>query len=496
MNYSRKVFISNLSLLAIAAMCARAGAADPASAVNFARDVRPILANNCFHCHGPDAAERKADLRLDVWDSVGDLHGAQAVIDTKKLGDSELIKRITSDDPDEHMPPADSGKSLRSEQVEILRRWVLDGAKYQQHWAFVVPKRPVVPTVKNQAWVRNPIDAFVLARLERESLEPSSAATSNTLLRRLSLDLIGLPPSLEELAAFEHESGEQAYQREIERLLASPHYGERWGRIWLDAARYADSDGFEKDKPRFVWMYRDWVINALDQDLPYDQFIIDQIAGDLLPHPTQDQKVATGFLRNSMINEEGGVDPEQFRMEAMYDRMDAIGKGILGLTTQCAQCHNHKYDPLTQTEYYRMFAFLNNSHEAQITVYTPEQQDEWKATDNLIGKIEDGLRARNLDWPERIAAWEQTARQEKLPEWKVVPTLHIDVGGQKYYELDDGSTLAAGYAPTTHTTEFAAEVKPAKIAAVRLELMNDQDLPHGRPGPIDLRHLCPHRVSG
>ena len=268
--------------------------------------------------------------------SAGDIHGAVAVIDNAKPAESELIARITSNDPDVHMPPPDSGKVLKPEQIETLRKWVLDGAKYQQHWAFVAPQRPGVPTVKNQGWIRNPIDAFVLARLEREGLEPSPPASPNALLRRLSLDLVGLPPTLEELAAVEHDGGEQACQREIERLLASPHFGERWGRIWLDAARYADSDGFEKDKPRFVWMYRDWVINALNQDLPYDQFIVDQIAGDLLPHPTQDQLVATGFLRNSMINEEGGIDPEQFRMEAMYDRMDAIGKGILGLTIQCA----------------------------------------------------------------------------------------------------------------------------------------------------------------
>ena len=482
MTQRRKGFGQWLLIAAIAFACASGRAADQASSVNFARDVRPILANNCFHCHGPDAAERKADLRLDIWESAGDLHGAQAVIDSKNPDKSELLKRITTEDADEHMPPADSGKMLRPDQVKILQQWVKGGGKYEQHWAFVAPKRPEVPTVKNQAWVRNPIDAFVLARLEHEGLEPTPSANSNTLLRRMSLDLVGLPPSLDELAAFERDGGERAYQREIERLLASPHYGERWGRIWLDVARYADSDGFEKDKPRFVWMYRDWVINALNQDMPYNEFVIEQIAGDLLPHPTQDQMVATGFLRNSMINEEGGIDPEQFRMEAMYDRMDAIGKGILGLTIQCAQCHTHKYDPLTQTEYYRMFAFLNNCHEAQIAVYTCEQQDEWKAAEKLIGKIEERLRSANPDWRERMAGWEQNIRQEKLPEWTVLKTEHLDEGGQKYYEMDDGSTIAAGYAPTIHAPEFRANVKPAKISAFRLELLNDQDLPRGGPG--------------
>ncbi len=482
MTRCRKAFVLCLSLFAVAIASLRAGATEPVSTANFARDVRPILANNCFHCHGPDAAERKADLRLDVWESVGDLRGAQAVVDSKNLAGSELLKRITSDDADERMPPADSGKSLRPEQLAILKQWIKQGAKYEQHWAFVAPRRPEIPTVKDQAWVRNPIDAFVLARLEREGLEPTPAANSNTLLRRLSLDLVGLPPSLEELAAFERDGGEKAYQREVERLLASPHYGERWGRIWLDVARYADSDGFEKDKPRFVWMYRDWVINALNQDLPYDQFIVDQIAGDLLPHPTQDQMVATGFLRNSMINEEGGIDPEQFRMEAMYDRMDAIGKGILGITIQCAQCHTHKYDPLTHTEYYRMFAFLNNCYEAQVAVYTSQQQAEWKATEKLIEKIEDRLRAANPDWRELMAAWEENIRREKPVDWTVVKTEHMDEGGQKYYELEDGSTLAAGYAPTMFATDFKADVKTPKIAAIRLELMNDLDLPRGGPG--------------
>jgi hypothetical protein len=478
----RKVFVHCVPLLMVAASCALSIAADSTKPLNFTRDVRPILANNCFQCHGPDKAARKADLRLDLRESSGKIHGAEAVIDGKKLAESELIKRITSEDPDEHMPPPDSGKALKPEQIATLRKWVLEGARYQPHWAFVAPARPEIPTVKNKGWVRNPIDAFILARLEREGLQPSPAASPNTQLRRLSLDLIGLPPTIEELAVFEHEGGELACQHQVDRLLASSHYGERWGRIWLDAARYADSDGFEKDKPRFVWMYRDWVINALNKDLPYNEFIVEQIGGDLLPHPTQDQLVATGFLRNSMINEEGGIDPEQFRMEAMYDRMDAIGKGILGLTIQCAQCHTHKYDPLTHTEYYRMFAFINNCHEAQITVYTPEQNSEWQATETLIHRMEDRLREANPDWPERMAAWEQSVRLQKEPEWTVVRTQHIDSGGQKYYELDDGSTLAAGYAPTTHTTEFVTEVKPAKISAFRLELMNDANLPHGGPG--------------
>jgi mono/diheme cytochrome c family protein len=456
-------------------------AAESNLAVDFTRDVRPILANNCFHCHGPDEGERKADLRLDVWKNVGDIHGAIAVVSPGKPAKSDLINRILSTDSDVRMPPPDSGKGLTSEQIDTLRKWVAQGAEYRQHWAFSPPQRPAVPPVKNRTWVRNPIDAFVLARLESEGFEPSPAAERDALLRRLSLDLVGLPPTLEELAGFEAEAGDVSLDHQIERLLASPHYGERWGRIWLDAARYADSDGFEKDKPRLVWMYRDWVINSFNQDMPYDKFIIDQIAGDLLPNPTQDDVVATGFLRNSVFNDEGGADPEQFRMEAMYDRMDAIGKGILGLTIQCAQCHTHKYDPLTQTEYYQMLSFLNNCDESQITAYTRRQQKEWQATEAIIHQMENDLRAENPDWQERMAAWEDSVRNDQ-PEWVVLHPKDEHSGDEKHYILDDDSILAVGFAPTWHWPKFSAEVKLPKITAIRVELLTDPNLPHGGPG--------------
>jgi mono/diheme cytochrome c family protein len=480
----RNTISSNLYLL-IAAVSAASSATVPAaeivSPIDFSRDIRPILSGNCFHCHGPDEKERQADMRLDLKVGIGKVHGAESVIDAKAADDSEFIKRITSDDPDTRMPPPDSGKSLKPEQIKLLRQWIVEGAQYQEHWAFVAPTRPPIPAVKSNSWVRNPIDSFVLAGLEREGLQPSPRATPNALLRRLSLDLVGLPPSLTELASFETDASDSSYNKQVERLLESPHFGERWGRAWLDVARYADSDGFEKDKPRFVWTYRDWVINAVNRDLPYDRFIIEQIAGDLLPHPTQEQLVATGFLRNSMINEEGGIDPEQFRMEAMYDRMDAIGKGVLGLTIQCAQCHTHKYDPLTQTEYYRMFAFLNNCDEAQISVYTPEQQSEWNETEKVIRQIEERLQRANPNWQQRMAAWEATVRGNQ-PEWMVVRPPDDATGDQKHYVLDDGSILAGGYAPTQFTSDFPCESKLEKITAVRLELMNDPNLPHGGPG--------------
>ena len=358
-----------------------------------------------------------------------------------------------------------------------------DDAKLR-HWAFHPPVRPDLPKVKDAAWGQYPIDRFVIARLEKEGLKPSVEADRITLIRRLSLDLIGLPPTPEEVDLFLKEASakpQAAYAALVERLLASPHYGERWARLWLDAARYADSDGFEKDKTRQVYFYRDWVINSFNRDLPYNQFIIEQIAGDLLPKASQDQIVATGFLRNSMLNEEGGVDPEQFRMEAMFDRMDAIGKGILGLTIQCTQCHDHKYDPIKQTEYYRMFAFLNDCHEASVAVYTPAEQQKRAEIFQKIKAIEDDLRHKNPDWLKKMRAWE-TAMKANPIKWTVVRPEVDASGGQKHYVLDDGSILAQGYAPTKHSTDFTVKVDSGKITAVQLEVLNDPNLPMNGPG--------------
>jgi hypothetical protein len=455
--------------------CLIAGPLQAADKVDFQREIRPLLADRCFACHGRDADHRQGGLRLDERAAAlasGD-SGEKAIVPGQPEK-SELVRRIFSTDADEQMPPAKSKKNLTAAEKELLKRWVAEGAEYKDHWAFSPPTRPGIPVVQNSAWPKNYIDRFILAKLEQEKLSPSPPADATTLLRRLSLDLTGLPPTIAEL-------DDPNYRAAVKRLLASPHYGERWGRIWLDGARYADSDGYEKDKPRFVWAYRDWVINALNRDLPYDQFVIEQIAGDLLPNATQDQLVATGFLRNSMINEEGGIDPEQFRMEAMFDRMDAIGKSMLGLTVQCCQCHNHKYDPITQEEYYKLFAFLNDTHEANVAVYPPDQMSVRANVLRQIKEIEDELKHRTADWRDRMAAWENSVANDQ-PEWTVVtPELDIS-GGQKHYNLADGSVLAQGYAPTKHTTEFNAETKLEGITAVRLELLNDPNLPLGGPG--------------
>ncbi|MDX1983148.1 MAG: PSD1 and planctomycete cytochrome C domain-containing protein [Bryobacteraceae bacterium] len=455
--------------------------ATQAQTVDFVREILPVFEKSCQSCHGAKA--QLGSLRLDSKKL------AAKAITPGNASASTLYQRIAGIGDQARMPMG--GKPLDAAVITRIKTWIDQGAAWpegvgvedariQKHWAFVAPQRPAVPAAK---WGRNPIDAFVMARLEKEGLRPSPEADRITLLRRLSLDLIGLPPAIEEVDAFLNDRSPNAYEKQVDRLLQSPHYGERWARHWLDAARYADSDGFEKDKMRQVWFYRDWVINALNRDLPYDRFIIEQIAGDLLPGATQDQKVATGFLRNSMINEEGGIDPEQFRMESMFDRMDAIGKSILGITIQCAQCHTHKYDPLQHDEYYRMFAFINNSHEANVPVYTPEEQKRRAEIFGHMRELEAELRHRTTDWAARLARWEASVRQDQ-PEWEVVkPSVDdISTGGQKYLPQADGSFLAAGYAPTKHTAKFTVETKMARITGFRLELFNDPNLPLGGPG--------------
>lgn len=455
--------------------------ADP---ISYDREIQPILSRACFQCHGPDDAARKAKLRLDVRESaLADRDGRAAIVPGKP-DQSEVIRRITSADPDTRMPPPEAGDALPPDRIALIRDWIAQGANWTVHWAFVPPQRPTVPGADHGDWARNPIDSFILKRLEAEGLSPSPPADRETLLRRLSLDLIGLPPTLDEIERVASNASEDWYESEVERLLASPHYGERWARFWLDAAQYADSDGFEKDKPRDVWAWRDWVIRAFNDNMPYDRFIIEQVAGDMLPGAAQDPIVATGFLRNSMINEEGGIDPEQFRMEAQFNRMDIIGRAVLGLTVQCAQCHSHKYDPLTQTEYYRMLAFLNNEHEACITVYSAEELAQRDSLFALIDEIEDGIRRNHPDWRERMAAWEASIRALPQPNWEVLSFAFDDTsaGGQKCLPQDDGSYLAQGYAPTQFQPKMTAKTGLAKVTAVRLELLTDPNLPRGGPG--------------
>ncbi len=457
--------------------------------VDFVQDIQPIFADNCYGCHGPKKQE--ANFRLDHKLTAlrgGDL--GPAIVPGKSV-ESLLIHLVAGLKPDQVMPQ--KGDRLTSEKIALLRAWIDQGANWPEsasvqvvdkraHWAFKAPVQPPLPAIKDQKWVRQPVDTFVRARLEKENLQPSPETDKTTLLRRVSLDLIGLPPTVEEVDAFLADTSSGAYEKQVDRLLRSPHYGERWGRLWLDAARYADSDGYEKDMSREAWPYRDYVVNAFNRDLPYNQFLIEQLAGDELPNATQDQIVATGFLRNSMVNMEGAIDPEQFRMDAMFDRMDAIGKSILGLTIQCAQCHNHKYDPITQEDYYRLFAFINNDHEARPVVYTPEQRIKVTQVRQRIGEIEMGLRERAPDWEKQMSAWEESVRNDQ-PAWIVLTNLEQEGEKDQRYELKkDGSLLAGGYAPTKFTQHFRTTNDLTEITAFRLELLTDPNLPYGGPG--------------
>jgi len=332
-----------------------------AGAVQFSRDVLPILSDNCFKCHGPDEKARKAKLRLDVKEGAFRVKDGVAVIVPGKPGQSELIKRITSKDPDEMMPPPDSNRKLTAHQIELLTRWVEEGAAWGQHWAFVKPVRPAVPVVKEKGWVRNPIDAFVLERLEKEGIEHSPEASKETLIRRVTLDLTGLPPTPGEVDAFLADSSPDAYEKVVDQLLASPRYGERMVWAWLDAARYADTNGYQGDNTRTMWPWRDWAVKAMNENMRFDRFTVWQIAGDLLPNATAEQKIATGFCRNHMINGEGGRIPEENRVDYVMDQTETVGTVWMGVTIGCCRCHDHKFDPFLQKEYYELFAFFNNT---------------------------------------------------------------------------------------------------------------------------------------
>ena len=343
--------------------------ADAPGSVDFGRDILPILSDKCFQCHGPDAGARKADLRLDL--EQGLLRKEDPVVVPGRWGESELILRITSDDEEEKMPPRRSNLSLSPAQADLLKRWVEQGASWGGHWAFVPPRRPGPPRIARDDWPVNPIDRFVLADLERASLSPSPEAGRETLIRRATLDLTGLPPDSEEVDAFLADKAPDAYGRVVDRLLASPRYGERMASEWLDLARYADTHGYQADRERPVWAWRDWVVRSFNRNQPFDEFATWQLAGDLLPRPTKEQRLATAFNRLHMQNEEGGIVEEEFRVTYVVDRVNTAGTAFLGLTLECTRCHDHKFDPLTQRDYYSLFAMFQNIDESgQTTFFT------------------------------------------------------------------------------------------------------------------------------
>ena len=345
------------------AWCLLAPAADSAGEprpLDFNRDIRPLLAENCFYCHGQDGQKREAELRLD--DRAAAL--AAGAIVPGDAGASTLLERIHSTDPDVLMPPPTSNRRLADEQKQLLDRWIKEGAEYKPHWAFTPPVRPAPPAVQRADWVRNDIDRFVLAKIEAGGLAPSPEADRATLIRRLYADLVGLPPTPAEVDAFVADPRPDGYVLLVDRLLASPHYGERMALPWLDAARYADSNGFQQDGDTWQWIWRDWVVNALNADMPFDRFSIEQLAGDLLPNATLEQKIATGFNRNHLLNGEGGAIAEEQRFNNLFDRVDTTSTTWLGLTVACAQCHDHKYDPITRTDYYGLLDAFNRVSES------------------------------------------------------------------------------------------------------------------------------------
>lgn len=387
--------------------------------LSFNRDIRPILADKCFHCHGPDAATRKADLRLDEEQSArADRDGTIALVPGKP-DQSELILRIFSSDDAERMPPPASERQLSATEKDLLKRWVAQGGKYERHWSFQPSSRPPLPAVQQQDWIRNPLDHFILSRLEQNGLAPSLEADRVTLIRRVILDLTGLPPTPAEVDAFLADESLGAYEMLVDRLLASPRYGERLALDWLDAARFADSGGYQGDIFRTMWPWRDWVIGAFNRNLPFDQFTVEQLAGDLLPNPTRDQLVASGFHRNHRINDEDGIILEEFRVEYVVDRVETTANVWLGLTMGCGRCHDHKYDPLTQADFYRFYAFFNSIDESGrghgnappiLRLTTPEQEQQAAAVDGELQPLQRQLQALENS-PETAAPRQELTNQ-------------------------------------------------------------------------------------
>lgn len=399
--------------------------------VGTARGFQPTdsshFSEHCFACHGPDEGKRKAGLRLDRQeDAFQTLKSGQHALVAGQPEKSTLVERILTKDPDEIMPPPKHGKPLSPAQIELLQQWVRQGAGWQQHWSFIVPTAPELPRVQDGKWARNAIDTFVLSRLESEGLKPNPEADSVSLQRRVTLDLTGLPPTVEEVDAFLADKRSDAYERLVDRLMDSQHYGERVGQNWLDLARYADTSGYHFDGVRFMWLWRDWVIDAFNADKPFDQFTVEQLAGDLLPNPSVSQRVATGFVRNNMTNDEGGADPDEYLNKYVVDRVNTVGATFMGLTVGCTECHDHKYDPISTKEFYRLYAFFHNVPEKgldrirtdnpppRLPVPTSDQAARFVEADFALKDAEKTLQDRNNELGETQEKWERELG-EKTP---------------------------------------------------------------------------------
>jgi hypothetical protein len=473
----------SFSLFLVAAFAAPAAA----QAVDFNRDVRPILSNNCFACHGPDEKVRKGDLRLDTREgAIADLGGHAAIVPGKPEA-SELIARVASNERSQMMPPAKTGKKLTKGEIEILTRWIKDGANYARHWSYVPPVRPELPAVKNAAWAKTPIDRFILARLEKEGLSPMPQADRYALARRLALDITGLPPTIAEAESFAKDQSPDAYERYVDSLLRKESYGEHWARMWLDLARYADSAGYADDPRRTIWAYRDYVIKAFNTNKPFDQFTIEQIAGDLLPNPTEEQLIATAFHRNTMTNNEGGTNDEEFRNVAIVDRVNTTLTTWMGVSIACAQCHNHKYDPISQKEYFQLFAILNNTADADRpdespvhSFYSEQQKKDRAAWEAEIAAI--GQKFRDTA-PKLAAAQQQWEKSLTLnPKWTSPKPASAKSKGELAIAVrDDGAIFVdKPAAKDSYTVELPLTAK--RLTALRLGALPDAKLPGMGPG--------------
>jgi hypothetical protein len=432
--------VSCLAVTLAATFGVRAQGQPTAQPISFNRDIRPILSNNCFACHGPDEKKRETEFHFDTKEGA---FAEDGIIVPGNAPQSMLVKRITNPDPEKRMPPPESGHSLTDKQISLLRRWIDEGAKWDTHWAYSAPVRPDLPSVKDAEWPRNPIDRFILARLDREGLKPSPEADKTTLLRRVTYDLTGLPPTPAEVDAFLADRSPDAYERRVDALLLSPRYGERMAMPWLDAARYADTHGYHIDSLRGMWPWRDWVIGAFNRNLPFDQFTIEQLAGDLLPNPTRDQKIATGFNRNHMINFEGGAIADEYQVEYVIDRVEATSSTFMGLTMGCARCHSHKFDPITHKEFYQFFAFFNNIPERGLDGRTgnaaPFMLLPTAEQEQRIDALDREIETRELALADAVVAPVQA-------EWeKTVPSAPMGLEGlTAYYELDGNFSDISG----------------------------------------------------
>jgi hypothetical protein len=449
--------------------------------IDFNRDVKPILAKNCFACHGPDDSHREGNLRLDRRDGAVKVRkdGGAAVVPGKP-SDSRLVERVTAKGDEDRMPPPEAGDRLKPEQVAILKRWIESGANYSEHWSLVKPRRPILPPLRDEAWPRHGMDHFILSRLEREGMKPSGPADKFVLLRRASLDLRGLPPTPQEVDEFAKDSAPDAYEKMVDRFLADPAYGERWARVWLDLARYADSAGYGSDPLRpNMWRYRDWVIDAFNKNQSYDRFTIEQIAGDLLPNSTLEKKIATAFHRNTMTNTEGGTDDEEFRVVAVKDRVDTTMQVWMGLTIGCAKCHNHKYDPFTQKEYYRLYAIFNQTADADRADEAPtipapshEQLEQIRTIDAQLAALKKKLDAPSPDLEAVQAKWEAEMRLA-TPATSPVKWSAYDGprDGPKVQAQPDGSVKLSASVAGENSVTLPFTAGSEQVTGFRLEVL-------------------------